>query len=160
VEVAKPPLLFFGSPKQFRSLGLVSDQGVLPVCLRQYVRAAHTILWFPSGLPIQTLVSRFELWCHNIEGAVFSVDRATPDTTTEGRYVNDFRVIRIGNYAVPPFEVETRYARPVFTPIRGSPGAGFESGSIQNFRVTGIYRDIVNVTVAFEHLPPSLARIL
>src|SRR5437899_3147182 len=97
---------------------------------------------------------------HNVERVIFSVHGAIPNATAESCNVDFFRVLRIRNDPMPPFEVEARYARPVLTPVLGSPSGGLKSRSIQNVWVARINRHIINVAVAIEHLPPSFACIL
>src|SRR5713226_4184208 len=53
--------------------------------------------------------------------------RAVPDTSAEGGDVDFRRVVRVGNYAVTPFEIEAANARPGDAPIGGAIGAGLKA---------------------------------
>src|SRR2546428_10475197 len=97
---------------------------------------------------------------HNVERVIFSVHGAIPNATAESCNVDFLRVLRIRNDAMPPFEVEARYARPGLTPVLGSPSGGLKSRSIQNVRGARINRHIINVAVAIVALPPSFSLLL
>src|SRR3989442_6156006 len=94
---------------------------------------------------------------HNVDGVIFSVHGTPPNATAESCNVDFFRVLRIRNDPMPPFEVEARYARPVLTSVLGSPSGGLKSRSIQNVWVARINRHIINVAVLNQHLPSSVS---
>src|SRR5438067_7819769 len=59
-----------------------------------------------------------------------------------------------------PLEIESRNTRPMLTAIYRTPGGRFETGGVENFRITRINRDVVNVAVTIERLSPCLAAII
>src|SRR5215467_5541045 len=101
--------------------------------------------------------SRLQFRSHYVEWAIFAVYGTIPNAAAERRDVNLFGVLGIGDDAMPPLEIEARYARPVLAPIRGPPRGRFKSGSIQDVRVAWICGDVVNVAVTIEHLSPGRA---
>src|SRR5215470_15095019 len=61
---------------------------------------------------------------------------------------------------MPPLKIEAWYARPMLAPVRGPPGGRLKSGGVEYVRIPRIYRDVLNVAIAFKHLPPGFAGIL
>ena len=102
---------------------------------------------------------RLKCWRDDIHGFVLSAHRTMPDATTEGRHVNLVSVLRIGNYAVAPFEIEAWNSLPMLSSVGGPPHRGFESGGVQNLRVLRIDSHVVYVLVAIQNRMPALAAI-
>src|SRR6266699_1339736 len=78
-----------------------------------------------------------------------------PNAPAKGGDVNFFGVFWVRNYAMPPFEVKTRYSRPDLTAVVRFPCRGLKPGSVEYFRVARVYGDIVDVAIAIKYLPPS-----
>src|SRR2546423_7126658 len=112
------------------------------------------------GLPMKALTTGLKLRSHNIQRTILSIDRAVPNSAAKCRNVNFFRIAWVGNDAMPPFEVKTRYARPVLATVGGSPRGGLETGSIESIRIPRVDGHVINMAVAVEHLFPSLSRVL
>src|SRR6516165_9285525 len=99
--------------------------------------------------------SRLQFGSRNVHGAIFSVDRAVPDTAAKRSDVNCLRIRWIGDNAMAPFEIKTGDSRPMFTTIRRDPRRRFKSSGIQNLCVPRINRYVVDVTIAIQYLSPS-----
>src|SRR5271157_5222307 len=72
---------------------------------------------------------------------------AVPHTPAEGGDVNPIAILRVGNDPVTPLEIVTANAFPGFAAVEGAPGGRLEPTGIENLRIAGINRDVVNVLV-------------
>src|SRR5947207_7027976 len=104
-------------------------------------------------------MSGLELRSHDIDRAILSVHRTIPNAAAESCDVNHFRVLGVGDDAMSPLEIEAWYARPMLAPVGAHPGRRLKPRSMKMVRIPRIYRDVVDVAIAFQHLPPGLACI-
>src|SRR5204863_6128316 len=84
---------------------------------------------------------------------------SVPHTPAEGGDVNEIGVQGIRNHAVAPLEIETFDAAPGFAAVARPPGGRLEAAGVKDLRVARVDRNIVNVLVAREHIPPGTTAV-
>src|SRR5947207_154544 len=82
-----------------------------------------------------------------------------PDASAEGGDVEVGVVLGVKYHAVAPFEIVARELFPGETAVGGAPGGLLETGGVEDARVLGIDRDIVDVLVFGKDATPRGAGI-